>query len=988
MAFFKVGDVYRQKYLIESVVPFFQGELAIAVYEDKRYYLQSASLNRQAPLRAISQYRNLKLPQVIPYLDVFDEPDMLVFIRPYVEIRPLREIITTQELSEEQVVKWVRGLLHVDAVLRSKPMSMYLLLDLRNIGVDSQNELKVFFCGLEQIMVYESKLDWGTFIYSMLSGQFLDGPILKLPRNFKVSRPMARLIQKSFKEYTVPPVLEQVEIFENKSTSGGILSKFWGEKKEENNELIVPNAKQKQESMISISNRPTYRAEQNSGTMIHQESGSTTTVFTDNQNEEDIEQPSIVVQERGSLVKEDETKDITKSQNKQQEQQESSITTVFKEDANENSEIEINVTSLEATSHTEWLFEDEPLVGAKDQAYDKNENSKVVVQPKVSESPHTENTDLNSPVQETVFSEEPMEILQQNMEPKLEEAAQEKPDEEPKSDENLEAEEAKEESVKKESVGTHPDSNQTTVKVSPALAQLEGQDLSQSFVLKLNKQQEELEKEQEERLRKMREEYERRERELIEQHRKKLEEEQRRLLEEQRKKLEQQQEELLKLKREELARMEEEARLAKERKEKEERRKAKLAVARKQFEEKQKMVLEQEEQAFQKRQEELLARLHAEYEQQKTILLQKQEEEYQARTKAKLAELTAEWEQVEASTDGEISNEVKFEPITTQVTEESEKDQEDIPLTVFGDLATTTISVDEVKSSDASSLEIETKPVVSEVEPISQEEDQEIENVFAEVIPAKEPEPIKETKKQMKSNEQTESVKETESKTRQADNKQETPVKDETKTEAVFGKPEKVESKQEAQNPIQTEETAGKVEETTDETEDSQEASDEEAPKKKRRRRRRRRKKKSTEGEGTSTEEVAATATSDTTIEVQNAPKEAKSNTKETDPLEAERRRRELELQQMERELLEMEQQEKQNKPKVQKQEPAKVQKQEPIKENKVEEIPPKKEEKKETTQAPVVAKKPEVPVVKDTTEHATLAKQFEQYLQLFKRKK
>jgi hypothetical protein len=984
MAFFKVGDVYRQKYLIESVVPFFQGELAIAVYEDKRYYLQSASLNRQAPLRAISQYRNLKSPQVIPYLDVFDEPDMLVFIRPYVEIRPLREIITTQELSEEQVVKWVRSLLHVEAVLRSKPMSMYLLLDLRNIGVDSQNELKVFFCGLEQIMVYESKLDWGTFIYSMLSGQFLDGPILRLPRNFKVSRPMSRLIQKSFKEYTVPPVLEQVEIFENKNTSGGILSKFWGEKKEESNGLMVPHSKQKQESVVSLSNRPIYRTEQNSGVSTHQGSGSTT-VFTDDQGEEETKH-RVVIQERGSLVKEDETKDLNNKT--QTDQQKSSITTAFKEDTDESNLVEINDADQETISNTEWsLDEEEPLVGAKDQLSYNNEG-KVVYEPQVSHPSNSNDKEVSFTVfpiesNEAVISSEGVtETEQQETEPKSEDIiALEHSEDKPLINESLEEQEDKKETVKEESRKTHPDANQTTVTVSPALAQSEGQDLSQSFVLKLNMQQEELEKEQEERLKKMREEYERRERELIEQHRKKLEEEQRRLLEEQRKKLEQQQEELLRLKREELARLEKEAQLAKERKEKEARRKAKLAEARKQFEEKQKLMLEQEELAFQKRQEELLKQLHTEYEQRKTNLLQQQEKEYQARTKAKLAELTAEWEQVEASTHEDNPNEIKFETITNQVTEESEKSKGEAPQIVYQtsvDLGKTSIPADNSKSINS---EIKTNTESVE-EPITEAENEEIESVFAEVIPVKEPEPKKEIKKDPKvSNEYIEAEEVTKSEVKLEMDKQEQKKKVDETPEAVFGKPEKVESQEELSDSTQTDEkTEEKVEGETSEIEGDEESSSEEAPKKKRRRRRRRKKKKSDGAEGTSTEEVTASPT-DLTEEIQNSLKVIKNTTKEVDPLEAERQRRELELQQMERELLEMEKQEAQSKPKVQAQEPPKV--------NKVqEESAPKKEEKKPSPQSPVVAKKPEVPVVKDTTEHATLAKQFEQYLKLFKRKK
>jgi hypothetical protein len=982
MAFFKVGDIYRQRYLIESVVPFFQGELAIAVYEDNRYYLQSASLNRQAPLRAINQYRNLKLPQVIPYLDVFDEPDMLVFIRPYVEIRPLREVITSQELSEEQVVKWTRELLHVEAVLRSKPMSMYLLLDLRNVGVDSQNNLKVFFCGLEQIMVYESKLDWGTFIYSMLSGQFLDGPILKLPRNFKVSRSMSRLIQKSFKEYSVPAVLEQVEIFESKNTSGGILSKLWGDKKEENAELLVPNANQTKQDMYAVTgNRPIYRTDQISESAgNHQGNTSYSTVaVSDELEENDTDQHSVVIQERGSLVKEDDRKEQQKTEKTfQNDQSESSVTTVFKDDEQEVELIEIPVEELESNDweikHEDFL-EDEPLVGAKDEPIvSSNKEERIVFQPHKS-------TEVEIVSESVIKTEKPHIEAATLDEIKLEE----KPDkgkieqEESSKEQTIEVLPEEKEVLKKEKRKTHPDVNQTTVKVSPALAQLEGQDLTQSFVLKLNKQQEELEKEQQERLKKMREEYERREQELIEQHRKKLEEE----------KFEKQQQELLKKKREELARLEKEAQLAKERKQKEERRKAKLAEARKQFEAKQKLVLEQEEKAFQERQEALLAQLLAEYEQRKTVLLKQQEEEYQARTKAQLAALTAEWEQVEAETNNDGMIQTQSETTTNQETEkpEPEPSLNEDPLPLWNEPKETFIPLDsgEVSLSGPEETSLPEEEAVSvETGPVTKEENDEIDHVFADVLPVKEPEKSVEKEKQISKKVDTTSK------------IQGQPVED------VFVESEKVDAPSEVPTITPKVETEDKNESdenevTTDDTNESQEvASGEEAPKKKRRRRRRRRKKKTDGTEELSTQESATTTDN------------ANTSTPSVDSMDEERRKRELELQQMERELLEMEQQEEQTKPNTQKKKTV----EEPIKKtkptpnpNKSNNTQPKPEpepepepisknqEKKEvvqeqTTQIPAVAKKPKVPVVKDTTEHATLAKQFEQYLKLFKKKK
>jgi hypothetical protein len=1034
MAFFEVGGVYRQKYLIESVVPFFQGELAIAVYEDKRYYLQSASLNRQAPLRAISQYRNLKLPQVIPYLDVFAESGMLVFIRPYVEIRPLREVITTQELSEEQVVKWIKELLHVEAVLRSKPMSMYLLLDLRNVGIDSQNELKLFFCGLEQIMVYESKLDWGTFIYSMLSGQFLDGPILKLPRNFKVSRPMARLIQKSFKEYKVPPVLEQVEIFESKNTSGGLLGKFWGEKKEENSTLLIPTAsrsKSSADTYLTPTNRPIHRADRTvEEPVIRKGFSPSTTTVTHKSLYNETDQERVVIQERGSLVKEDDTKSLEQTENtSSNDQTESSVATVFQDEAKEEAveqepveqeqveqeQVEQEPEDLSVLETDEDDFSsEEPLIGVKDEASEIGKETRPVFLTEVpikanEEEPQVTFREIEVEPSVSDKIEEPI-SLSANQRKEESEPTVEKSSSEEKPVEETKKEQAKEEQpIKEESKKTHPDANLTTIKVSPALAQLEGQDLSQSFVLKLNKQQEELEKEQQERLKKMREEYERREQELIEEHRRKLEAEQKRLLEEQRQKL---------------ARLQEEARLAKERKRKEELRKAKLAKVRKQFVAKQKAILEKEEKAYQERQEVLLAKLLIEYEERKAALLKQEEEEYHSRTKAQLAALQEEQERIEATINEEELVEEPKAANPSRVEESAKKEskveiipqveitfEEEKPSVEITSESDDLISDEPKDSNDQVVDTVDESAILKESEPVTKEENAEIDNVFAEVLP---PNKVKSEKEP----EETEKPKETIGKesveTVQVVEPKEKSVEDPSlKSEAVISELEKSEKdSEEKPKEKQVNETESKPEletkqedsqtEEEENFDETQEAAGEDAPKKKRRRRRRRRKKKTTDGADEVTEEVAASASSSTQ---ESNP----SSSEETDSMEEARKRRELELQQMERELLEMEQQDalmnpkpkpekkpkekqqsnkkpayKSTKPKQEEQPKKEIRPKQEVLPKK--EVPPKQES--ETAQTPVVAKKTEVPVVKDTTEHATLAKQFEQYLKLFKRKK
>jgi hypothetical protein len=488
MSLFAVGGLYQGKYLVESVVPFFQGELAIATFNEQRYYLQSAKLHRQAPVRAIAQYLNLQIPQVIAYREVMYEPDMLVFVRPYIAIRPLREVIETQELSEEQVVRWVRDLLHVEAVLQAKPMPMYLLLDLRNVGVTAQNELKVFFCGLDQIMVYESKLDWGTFIYSMLSGQFLDGPIIKLPKNFKVSRPMARLIQKSFKEYTVSPVLEQVELFENKQQTSGLLSKLWGDKREETVPILTPNISSP--SIDSPIGRPVFQITDTESKLAEsklEEEATTPKVTFD--PTEDI---TLKVTEPIVLKKAEPTVEL------KEEPVESTVEPVWEEEIKDSIKVE---AFAEETKEHIWV-NDEPIEVTKEPTVEEESAVKVELAKETV-------SDINeSQAKEEELVTEAKEETEEIEEDVIEESS------------------IKESSIEEEVVGRfHPKTNKSTVKISPALEQLddEDHDLSNSFVLKLNLQQLELERKQQERLKAMREEFERKEQELIEQHRKQLE---------------------------------------------------------------------------------------------------------------------------------------------------------------------------------------------------------------------------------------------------------------------------------------------------------------------------------------------------------------------------------------------------------------------------------------------------------------------------------
>ncbi|MBA4601097.1 hypothetical protein [Thermoactinomyces mirandus] len=232
LSLFHVGESYRDLYQVEYVVRFFDGELAVARKDSFRYYLQSAHLRKQAPSRAITQYRSLRHSLIIPFEEVYTEERSIVFIRPYVPIHPLREVISTHEVNEDQVIQWVKQLLVLEKELKSKPMKMYLLLDPRNIGLTEDDELRVFFCGIEKITAQPKTLDWGTFIYSLLGGEYLEEPLDKVPADFDGSKWLIRLIQRSLRNDSPESVLSHIEYYERKKEGKGLLGfLFKGEKK-------------------------------------------------------------------------------------------------------------------------------------------------------------------------------------------------------------------------------------------------------------------------------------------------------------------------------------------------------------------------------------------------------------------------------------------------------------------------------------------------------------------------------------------------------------------------------------------------------------------------------------------------------------------------------------------------------------------------------------------------------------------------------------
>ncbi|EGK11285.1 hypothetical protein HMPREF9374_1985, partial [Desmospora sp. 8437] len=200
LAFFSIGDNYRGTYQIESVEPFFEGELAVASSGGERFFLQLTRLQKPAPPRAIQQYLSLKdHPLIVPYLQVYSEERSLVMIRPFVPFAErLHERIARGELEEDQILDWVRRLFPVEEVLKEKPLRMYTVLHPANIGLTESGQVQVLYCGVEGRTLPDPKVDWGNLLYMLFSGEMLDQPIKKLPPDHGFSKPLEKMIQRSF----------------------------------------------------------------------------------------------------------------------------------------------------------------------------------------------------------------------------------------------------------------------------------------------------------------------------------------------------------------------------------------------------------------------------------------------------------------------------------------------------------------------------------------------------------------------------------------------------------------------------------------------------------------------------------------------------------------------------------------------------------------------------------------------------------------------
>ena len=226
--FFTKDGRYQDKYIIESTTHFFDGELAIARSGEQRFYLQFAPLKKQAPPRSIRQYLALDHPLAIPYLQVFTEERALVFIRPFIEIRPLLDVVIREPMDEDRVITWVKSLLQLEILLSKQPLSMYLLRDPQNFGLTSDGELKIIYCGVEQVTELESTLDWGTLLYTLLSGEVPDQPIAQLLEEMPISKPMERLLQRSSaKNRSANDILGLIDAYEKKKNSKSIFGRIF-----------------------------------------------------------------------------------------------------------------------------------------------------------------------------------------------------------------------------------------------------------------------------------------------------------------------------------------------------------------------------------------------------------------------------------------------------------------------------------------------------------------------------------------------------------------------------------------------------------------------------------------------------------------------------------------------------------------------------------------------------------------------------------------
>lgn len=237
LSVFTVGKRFMGEYMVEHVVPFFNGELAISKAFDESYFLQLVHLERTVTTiefeRIRRLYEELDHPLLIPFYDLFLEQNALVMVYPYQPLQLLPEVVSRSGVEEEQIVGWIKDLIDLEIYLRSRSIPMFYVKDPRNVGLNAQGELKILYSGVDEVTPYPLDLNWGSFVYSIMSGQFLESSLQKMPSKHTLSRPLARLVQKCFKAKSLMSMQAHFDQYLKRKKSKGFFSGLFGGLKKE-----------------------------------------------------------------------------------------------------------------------------------------------------------------------------------------------------------------------------------------------------------------------------------------------------------------------------------------------------------------------------------------------------------------------------------------------------------------------------------------------------------------------------------------------------------------------------------------------------------------------------------------------------------------------------------------------------------------------------------------------------------------------------------
>lgn len=292
MSLFTVGKRYQGDYYVEKVVDFFDGELAISNFLDERYYLQSVPLVRDFTTlefhRFKKLYNELDLDLLLPVSEMFLEGNQLVFVYPYEPIHPIRDIVMSTDVSDDEIFGWFHKIVETEIALQSMGIPMYLIRDPRNIGLNENRELRVIFTAIEDVILTDSPLNWGTFFYCVASGDYLDESLNRMPTKHSLSRPVARVIQKSFRAKNLQDLYAIVNQAMKRRKGGGLIESLFGKKKKE----PVSNEAQPNSEPLTIetASQPSQQPEQQSQVIEFHRNRSEETVDWSQPNDQPKEQ--------------------------------------------------------------------------------------------------------------------------------------------------------------------------------------------------------------------------------------------------------------------------------------------------------------------------------------------------------------------------------------------------------------------------------------------------------------------------------------------------------------------------------------------------------------------------------------------------------------------------------------------------------------------------------------------------------------------------